>query len=105
MTYHLSTWFPFFSQGFSLGFWTCVKYVYYKDTKVISTLDTEDVIKHEYSHFVLYKTKYTNWFKFIWAYIGYKMLLWFLPHSKFPFEIEANKIKMTLSDIVTQNKD
>ena len=96
MTVYLSSWFPLFGQGFSFGFWTCVKYVYYKNTKVISTPDTEDVIKHEYSHFILYKTKYKNWFTFIWAYVGWKGMMIAFPHSIFPFEVETNKIKATL---------
>ena len=96
MTVYLSSWFPLFSQGFSLGFWNCVKYVYYKNTKVICESETEDVIKHEYSHFILYKTKYHNWFKFIFAYLGWKGMMIAFPHSVFPFEYETNKIKATL---------
>lgn len=102
MTYYLSSWFPFFLQGFSLGFWNCVKYVYYKNTKVICVEETEDVIKHEYSHFVLYKTKYKYLLKYLWAYIGWKGMMLFFPHSVFPFEYEANKIKATLWNYLQQ---
>ncbi len=96
MTVYLSSWFPFFGQGICLGKVAFVKYVYYKNTKVICQEETEDVIKHEYSHFILYKTKYTNWFKFIFAYLGWKGMMLAFPHSAFPFEVETNKIKATL---------
>ena len=96
MACYLTSWFPFFGQGLCLGRIAFVKYVYYKDTTVICLEETNDVIKHEYSHFILNKTKYKSWFKFILAYLGWRLMLWFFPHSKFPFEVEANKIKATL---------
>ena len=98
MTYHLVAFLPF-CQGICLGFLTLVKPVLYKDAEEICWAETNDVIKHEYSHFILYKTKYTGlfgWIKFIWTYIGYRGLTLFLPHSQFAFEVEANKIKAEL---------
>ena len=97
LTVHYSTWFPFFSQGWYAGFGIAfVKYVYYKNTKVICKEETEDVVKHEYSHFILHKTKYKNWFMYSLAYLGWKGMMIVFPHSIFPFEYEANKIKATL---------
>ncbi len=105
MTYHLVAFLPF-GQGICLGFLTLIKPVLYKDVDEICWEETNDVIKHEYSHFVLWKTKYLDeknwltvvisWIKFIWAYVGWKGMMLAFPHSVFPFEVEANKIKATL---------
>lgn len=100
-----SSWFPFWGQGWFVGFNTAfVKYVYYtvngKKTKVICKKETEDVIKHEYSHFVLYKTRYNGifkWIKYVWAYLSWWGIMLAFPHSVFPFEIEVNKIKEKLN--------
>lgn len=91
MTVLLSTWFPLFSQGVYLGFSTAfVKYVYYKETKIISYQDTIEVIKHEYAHFVsrLQRGLFNFWSNIIWDY----MQFW-IKHNNKPMEIEANKIK------------
>lgn len=93
MTCFLSSWFPFFGQGLYFFGVAFVKYVYYKKTKVICWIDTIDVEKHEYSHFIsrLKRGFFNFWFCIIWDYLRFD-----IPHDSKPMEIEANKIKNTL---------
>ncbi|MCL4419953.1 hypothetical protein M1146_07740 [Patescibacteria group bacterium] len=94
LTVHFSTWFPLFSQGVYLGFSTAiVKFVYYKDTKIVSNEETEDVVKHEYSHFISRQKR--GWFNF-WINILWDYLRFWIKHDSKLMEVEANKIKETL---------
>lgn len=94
MTIYFSSWFPLFSQGIYLGFSTAiVKFVYYKETKIVCNEETEDVVKHEYSHFISRQER--GWFNF-WINIIWDYLRFWIKHDFKPMEIEAEKIKDAL---------
>ncbi len=94
MTVHLSSWFPFFGQGWFVGFSTAfVKFVFYKGTKVVCNEDTEDVVRHEYSHLISRQQRgfFNFWVSIFWDYIRF-----WVKHDSKPMEVEANKIRTTL---------
>jgi len=99
LTVYLSSWFPLFGQGWFVGFHTAfVRFVYYKNTKVIcwedpSNNSTNDVIRHEYGHLVSRKQGgfFNFWINIIWDYIRF-----WIPHNLKLMEIEANDIKLGL---------
>ena len=89
----LCGWFPLFGQGLFLFGLAFVKYVYYKNNSLIYWPGTEDVIKHEYSHFIQWKK---NKLKFIWSIIRDYFFLFWIAHDKKQIEKEANEIKASL---------
>jgi len=90
MTCYMSTWFPLFGQGLCLGSIAFVRYVFYKDTKVISTPDTEDVVKHEYAHYL--QGYFYGWTRYYLIAIRDYTRFW-IKHDDKPIEIEANRLK------------
>lgn len=97
MTCYISTWFPLFGQGIFAGFSTAfVKFIFYKGTKTVCNEETEDVVAHEYSHFISRQKR--GWFNF-WANIIWDYLRFWIKHDSKPMEIEANKIKDTIKQL------
>ena len=93
LTVYLLSWFPLWSQGLYLFGVAWVKYVYYKDTDRVCWYETDNVIKHEYGHYVsrLNRGFINFWGNIIWDYIRF-----WIPHNLKLMEIEANDIKLGL---------
>ena len=87
LTVYLSHWFPFFGQGFYCGV-AFVKYVKYSNFDGIYWQGTNEVIRHEYGHYVsrLCRGFWNFWLNILWDYSR----VW-IKHDKKPMEIEARK--------------